>query len=445
MLRVGGQARLSTGLKVAMAVLALSALALAASAAAATAAQSADPGGQFQVASLLAPPAKVSSSYSCDLSALAGGAAPVTFSGTLSVPSTVVADSKVDVTFTSTASTTLPAAVVTALAGVTSFDVAATVDAKELVLTETTSLAGTVTAPTALTTLPILTATGPVDFSASDSGTVGFPASGTGTVTAPATPLTITPHTATAALPAITCTTTAAAQDIKVTVTPQTVGTFGPLYACPLTVQGRQIDKFFVHVPATITTSGAATTGKKLTVTYQTGVFTPLFWVGASSVTYSGSLPVIGAQPGSVVLDQAIDLSSPHLKVSGKMQLTKAGTDRIEVPKKFTLALVIPVTHGSVTEDLVCTLTGKTTPIGRTITVKKAPAHPHPHPTVTVTVTSTPSQGTLGGGTPSGAPNTGGGIGSVGGGLGMALAGLGVAGVGGGVVFGGWRLRRRRQ
>jgi hypothetical protein len=445
MLGVGDQARLTACLK-GVAVLALSALALAAPATGAAAAQSADPGGQFRVASLLTPPTKVTSSYSCDLSAYGTGLTPVTLSGTLSVPASVIADSAADVTVTTTASDALPAAVVTALAGVKSFNIATTVDAKELTLTGTAALTGTATAPTTLTTLPIVTATGSVDFSQSVPGSAGFPFAGAGTVTAPAKSLTITPHTSTGTLASITCTTTAAAQDVKVTVTPETIGTKGPLYACTYTSRGVRLDKQFWHVPSTITTSGAATTGKKLTVTYQTDAFGPTFWAGATSVSYAGSLAVIGAQPGKVVLDQAVDENASHLKLSGKMPLTKVGTDRFEVPKKFTMTITFPGTAGPATLDFGCTLTAATAPVGRTVTVHKAPAGHHPHPSHSPTPTSspTPSQGVLGGGTPTGAPNTGGGLGSVGGGLGMALAGLGVAGAGGVLVLGGWRLRRRR-
>jgi hypothetical protein len=449
MLRVGGQARLTGCLK-GVAVLALSAIALAGSAAAATAAQSAGPGGQFSAKSMLAPPARVTSAYSCDLSGYGTGLTPVTFSGTLSVPATVVADSRTDVAVVTTASTALPAAVVTALAGVKTFDIATTVTAKQGTFTSTPALSGSATAPTTLTTLPILTALGSVDFP-SDPNSTGFPESGTGTVTAPAATLTITPHTATAALAAITCTTTAATQDITITVTPETIGTTGPLYSCVYKLLGISFNKQFWHVPSTITTSGSATTGKKLTVTYQTNAFNDFpggpLWGGADSVNYSSSLPVTGAQPGNVSVDQALDVNASTLKVSGTMPLTKAGTDRIEVPKTFTLTIVFTPESGTgtVTLDFICTLTGKTTPVGRTIAVKKASTHPHPRPTTTVTVTATPSQGVQGGGTPTGAPNTGGGIGSVGGGLGMALAGLGVAGAGGGLVFGGWRLRRRRS
>jgi hypothetical protein len=425
-----------------MTVLALPALALTAPVA--VAAQAADPGGQFSATALAAPPTKVTAAYSCDLSAYAG-TTPVTLSGTFSIPPTVVADSTVDITLATTAGTLTPAEV-TALTGVTTFDIATTLTAKETLkgvatpIPGTVALTGAATAPTTLTTLPVMTATGSVDFSVPFPGSKGFPVSGTGAITVPAA-LTITPQTSTAAKPVISCATTTTSQDVKVTVTPETVGTTGPLYKCTLTEEGALLDTQFVHVVSTITTSGTATTGKTLTVTYKAPIFTPIFWAGASSVTYAGSLPVTGAQTGNVSLDESVDVTKP-LSVSGKLPLTKAGTDHIEVPKKFT----IEMSTSTATVDFTCTLTTTSVPVGRTIAVKGATTHPHPRPTVTVTatVTTTPNQGVEGGGTPSGAPETGGGIGSVGGGLGMALAGLGIAGAGGGLVFGGWRIRRRR-
>lgn len=449
MLRAGKMARLGTGLAGVILVFSVSALTSAAPAAAATAASataSAVPNGVSSFLGMAAPPTTATSQYSCDLSGYGSGISPVTVSGTLTIPASVVAASDFKVTLSTTASGALPSAVVTALNGVTSFTIDTQVDLAETVngqpLADTVELDGTVEAPTSLTALPVMTATGVVQG--------GFPLAGTGTVTVPATTLTITPNTSSAALAAITCTATATPHGVKVTVIPPTVGTTGPLYSCVVAIGGLN-EKLFWHIPATVTTSGSQVTGKALTVTYQTGFLnsqaaaapaasspwtlpTPSTTNSTVKVEYAGSLPVTGAQSGKVVLDHEIDPNATQLKLSGKLQLTKAGTDRIEVPKKFSLTF--SALAGSPVLVLTCTLTTTPVPVGRTIKVQKA-AGAHGS-------TPTPTQGVEGGGIPSGAPETGGGIGASGGAT-AALAGVGIAVAGAGLMLGGRRIRRRRS
>ena len=228
---------------------------------------------------------------------------------------------------------------------------------------------------------------------------------------------------------------------MKVTVTPPTIGTSGPLYACVLSVAGVGTETVDAHIPATITSSGTRTTGKTDTVTYSTGAFGP--WsTGSSSVSVAvdvaTSLPVTGAQPGQISVSQPIDPTSAVLKASGKLTLTKAGTDHILVPRK--LVITIKETSGAITitGTYTCTLTTTPTPAGLTISVTKAAGAPHPSSSPTPSPTgAAPTQS----GVPSGAPDTGGGAGasaSVG-----AVAAGGVIAVSGGALTVVGRRRRR--
>ena len=181
---------------------------------------------------------------------------------------------------------------------------------------------------------------------------------------------------------------------MKVTVTPQIVGTSGPLYACVLSVAGVGTETVDAHLPATITSSGTRTTGKTDTVTYSTGAFGP-WTTGSSSVSVAvdvaTSLSVAGAQSGQIAVNQAIDPTSAVLKVSGKLALTKAGTDHILVPRK--LAITIKETSGAITitGTYTCTLMTTPTPVGLTMSVTKAAGStlgsgsPTPTPTPTST------------------------------------------------------------
>jgi hypothetical protein len=423
-----------TGLSVVTVALAL--LAAGAPAMAATTAANPPPPieGSGIVAAVTAP-TTVTSKYSCDLSGYGASTPAATLSATVTIPASVAADSALRLTLATTASDTLPAAVLTALKGVTSFDVSAELAQQPGVANTVSgvSVAGTAKAPATLTAVPAATATGSAEFT--DAGA--------GVIMAPAPTLTVTPLIGAKALTAITCTTTAAIQNVKVTVTPQIIGTSGPLYACVLSVAGVGSETVDAHIPATITSSGTRTTGKTDAVTYSTGAFGP-WTTGSTSVSVAvdvaTSLSVTGAQPGQISINQPIDPSSAVLKVSGKLALTKAGTDHILVPKK--LAITIKETSGAVTitGTYTCTLTTTPTPVGLTMSVTKAAGSTlgSGSPTPTPTPTSTQA------GVPVGAPDTGGGTAS-GVGVGAVAAGGVIAVSGGGLVLAGRRRRASRR
>ena len=293
------------------------------------------------------------------------------------------------------------------------------------------SVAGTAQAPATLTAVPAATATGSAEFTSP----------GSGVIMAPAPTLTIAPLIGAKALTAITCTTTDAIKNVKVTVTPPTIGTSGPLYACVLSVAGVGTETVDAHIPATITSSGARTTGKTDTVTYSTGAFGP-WTTGSSSVSVAvnvaTSLSVTGAEPGQISVNQAIDPTSAVLKVSGKLALTKAGTDHVLVPKKLTITIKETSGAITITGTYTCTLMTTPTPVGLTMSVTKAGGSPlgsgSPAPTPTSTQT----------GVPVGAPDTGGGTAS-GVGVGAVAAGGVIAVSGGGLVLASRRRRVSRR
>ncbi|TVZ00698.1 hypothetical protein EAS64_35655 [Trebonia kvetii] len=141
-----------------------------------------------------------------------------------------------------------------------------------------------------------------------------------------------------------------------------------------------------------------------------------------------------GAQPGKISLNQPIDLSAQELKLSGTLKLSKAGTDHLEVPAKFTLTmhlaeLAVPLT-------LSCTINSTPPPVGLSIAVTGGSPGPTPSQGATSSASATSTAGPggqpQGSAAPSGAPDTGGSLGvacnlpmAVAGGA-MALGGLGL-------------------
>jgi hypothetical protein len=420
MLRAGKLASLAIGL--ACLITGFTLLAPGAATAATT------PGGRpIGFAAMTTPPKTVTSQYSCDLSAY-GSSTPVTLNATLAVPTTAQADAPLEITLKTT-SATLPPSVLSQLPGVVSFDLTAAVTAQQA-SSASVPLSGTNPVSGTLTGLPAANATGTVTFPS--TGTT----SGIGVIKAPAPMLTFTPHTGTTALKAITCTTTAAKQDIQVTVI---VGTSGPLYKFTV-FNGRATTTFFARFPMTITSSGTRTTGKTDTVTLVVGFGG---FPSGASVSFSGDLPVRGAQPGKIALAKTTtDATGATFTVSGKLRLTKSGTDQILVPEHFTFTV-----NQSGFLPIVFTFAIKTspTPVGLTFKVTKGHVQPHPHPTGSPTSASTAPGGGgsgQGSGTPVGAPATGGGSGPAGD-LGAAAAGLAILLSGGGLVF--FARRRRGQ
>ena len=340
----------------------------------------------------------------------------------------------------STTSAALPPAVLSKLDGVTAVSLSTTVTVQGASLPSVT-LSGKAQAPAHLTGLPANAATGKVT----------FPAEGTGVIEAPAKTLTFVPLKGGTAQPPIICTTTAATQDVQVTVTAPVFGTSGPLYTCKVTI-GTLTATELAHLPMTITASGSRTTGKTLTVTLASAPLGAPYPEGTTSIGFTGALPVHGAQPGKIALAKTTkDVTSSPFRVSGKLRLTKPGTDHILLPEKFTFTdkVTVSAAEAVVTITLACTIITSPTPVGLTVHVTGAPVNPHPSASPTSSPGSTSAGGGgqggqgEGSGTPVGAPDTGGGAGP-GGSLVLAVAGLAIALTGGGLVFLASQRRRRR-
>jgi hypothetical protein len=395
-------------------------------------------GGPLSIGSMLTPPTTFTAQYSCDLSGYGSGIAPVTLSATVTVPAKAETLVPVPITLKTT-SVALPSSVLSQLSGVVSFDLAATVTAKKAV-NGSVPLSGQNPVSGTLTGLPAATAK-----SSETDPTLAlvFALPGTGEVEVPARTLTFTPHTSAAALSPITCTTTVTTRDVPITVIDGVIGPLtGPLYRCVFTEDHIDIEEFLVHIPMTVTGSGNRTVGNTVTVRLVAGtgflLGAPLA-LGATSAGFSADLPVLGAQPGKIGLSEQItDLTSTATRASGMLRLTKAGTDRILIPDKFTLTFTASLQGVQVPFALTSTIKKSPAPVG--VTLKVAKAHAHPQPSGSPTPTSSGGQ-PQGSGTPSGAPGTGGGTGPGGGDMAVAAGGLAMVLSGGGFLI----LARRRR
>jgi hypothetical protein len=426
MFRAGKLTSLAVGAACLIGAFTLSAPGLAIAATASPAA-----GGPIGLAALAAKPQTFTSQYSCDLSAYATGTSPVTLSATVTFPASVQAISPLDITLNTTAAS-LPSGVLSKLTGVTSFDLSGSLTAKEAGQTASVPLHGSIPVSGTLTGVPAGKAT----------GSVSFPTAGAGAIEVPAPTLTLTPNTGTTALAAITCTAKAAAKDIAVTVTPQVIGTKGPLYKCDISLLDLT-SVALIHMPMTVTSSGSRTTGQTDTVTLVAG--TGPYPSDSTSIKFSADLPVTGAQPGKIAVTGTVtNLNSSLTRASGKLHLTKAGTDRILVPEKFTLKFDLESSGVIIPVAFACAIQTHPVPVGLTLKVTKGHTQPHPTTSPTPTSTATGNGGQPeGSGTPSGAPETGGGTGP---GADMAAAAGGAAIVvsGGGLVLFGRRRTRAK-
>jgi hypothetical protein len=369
----------------------------------------------------LTPAKSFAATYSCDLSAFGTSVAPVSVSATLTFPATVQVGEKFTVTL-KTAAVTLPSSVLSKLTHVVSFDLNAAVTVHQG-NDFSVKLKGSNPVPGTLTGLPAGKA----------AASVIFTDPGSGTVKVPAPSLVFTPRTGTgSAPPAITCTTTAATRKIPVTVSVPAAAK-GPLYQCGIGSSENVVG----HVPVTITSSGSRTTGSTDTVTLTIADFGP-YPQGTSSVKFTSSLRVLGAQPGTIALSKDItDLASATARVPGKLALTKTGTDKILIPQKFTVTVAATSNGITVSIPIKCTIHMSKVPVG--LTIKVTAGHPQPSPTPTSTNNGGQGQGS---GTPNGAPDTGGGA-APGADLGMAAGGLAIVVSGGGLMLIGRRRRHR--
>jgi hypothetical protein len=370
-----------------------------------------------------ATPKTFTAAYSCDLSGYGTSLAPVSVSATLSFAPAVQAQDELDITLTTT-SVALPSSVLSQLTPVTSFGLSAAVTAPAADK-PTVTLSGTTPVSSTLSGLPAAKAT----------GSARFTVAGTEAITVPAPHLVFTPHTATGKLAAIRCTTSAATKSVPVTVSPHVIGTEGPLYKCVRTLVGKS-SVIFGRFPAAVTSSGGSAVGKTVTVKLASGAGILLKGMPAKSISFTADLPVTGAQQGTIPLSKAIsDARETEIQVSGKLRLTKAGTDQILVPGKLKLTFNLVAAKILVPTVIACAIDTSHVPVA--MTLKVANAHPQPSPSPSPTGSGGVPEGS---GTPTGAPDTGGGTGS-GTDITVAAGGLAIVISGGGLVF----LGRRRR
>jgi hypothetical protein len=100
----------------------------------------------------------------------------------------------------------------------------------------------------------------------------------------------------------------------------------------------------------TVTTSGVGRVGQLLTVTLSspdTGLGDPAPGQ-ATKLTFTGKLPVTGAQDSQVKLrETTVNAGSPTFTVSGQLRLAKAGTDTISFPRQFDYTVYLQHTNAS--------------------------------------------------------------------------------------------------
>lgn len=387
----------------------------------------------------------IKTDYTCDLTAYGASLGAATISVTAQVGTTWPVNQPDDITLDSDA-IALPAAVTRHLTGVDSIAVASHVTAKHATKA-TIALVGLIPADTASapTEIPATTTAGQVTFAAKGSN---------GSVALPAQSITFTPRAGATIKPAITCTTSTAAQDVAITVG----GVSGPFYRCVITVSGQSPVADAGPAPLTITEIGTKKTGDSLTIGLTSSHIAQLVSSFASSVpgvtldgaAFAADLAVTGAQTGTVHITKTItDLTATTFSASAKLTLTKTGTVRVHIPSKFGISLSA---SGEVVLDLACTLVTSPAPVALTLTVTQGPSStPSPSPSATTSNGDTDDTGTTDAtGTPAGGAATGGGP-APGGNLPLAFGGIAVVLVGGGLIVSRWRTsassaaRRRRS
>jgi len=177
---------------------------------------------------------------------------------------------------------------------------------------------------------------------------------------------------------------------VQVTVT-QPAATSGLVYACTITTGAHSVPEVD-RIPMALSGAGPNRVGSTDTVTLSApgNSFGGPYPAGTSAVSFSGALPVTGAQAGSVPLAGNMSAAGRGLMaMSGTLPLAAAGTDHILPPARFTVTV-----HAQQVSVVVCVLQ-------TTVTTTMASS-------TTVTVTEG-AVGTQAPSTPVGAPNTGGG------------------------------------
>ena len=175
---------------------------------------------------------------------------------------------------------------------------------------------------------------------------------------------------------------------VQITVT-QPTATTGPLYACTITTGAHSVLQTD-RIPMTLQSTGPDRVSSTDTVTLLApgNSFGGPYPAGTSAISFSGALPVTGAQAGSVPLAGNMSAATnDFLAMSGPLPLNAAGMDHILPPARFT----VTVHAQQQVSVVVCVLQ-------TTVTT-----------TMTSSTTVTVTTGTQALGAPAGAPNTGGG------------------------------------
>ncbi len=169
-----------------------------------------------------------------------------------------------------------------------------------------------------------------------------------------------------------------------------------PVYTCTITSGARSVNRT-TRIPIRLQETGPDTVGSADTVTLSSpgAALGGPFPAGTSAVGFSGALPVIGAQAGTVPLAGTMtDSGRGVLRLSGRLMLNAAGLDRILPPTRLTVTIhAASVVSVLVTCVLVTTMTA-TMPASVALQVVRG--------TATVPLMAA-------GAAPAGAPGTGGG------------------------------------
>jgi hypothetical protein len=370
----------------------------------------------------------VASTYFCDFSGY-GGTDSDNFQASLSVPRTAITGEPAAVTLT-TPALPLPSAVGQQMAGADAFTVTASGVNSSWVSDATSQyLSYRGASPSAAATpaqIPAITATATVTYLQPGDLSVSN-----------VSEFVITPSAGGKALAPITCQDRSAARvGYHVTVTtPPAPSLPGPVYACTFGIPGVPGGSvpFSAPLPMTLSAAGSRTVGSTDEVTLSSGSdgLGAAYPQGTTALAFSGSLPVTGAQHGSIPLRRyTTDTSSTTFRVSGPLYLARPGTDQILFPNQFTFTIFGP--KNPVNGKPVSIVLSCRSKVGTVALTLK----------VTGKAVATGGGGTTANGAvPAGAPNTGGGP-RPGSDVPMAVGGAALLLIGAGFVVVAARRRR---
>lgn len=370
-------------------------------------------------------------SYSCTLAG-ATTSTPVTLAAVLSAPSAGTTGTAAAITLT-TRVMQLPTA--TQLPSLTRVTAAATATSTGMSASSVPLTGMTTMRAGSATQLPAITITG----SAIPS------TAGTASIMAPSMlKVTLVAGTTLAAFNCNLVTTTATAVRITVAASTVAAATTGPMYACVVTVAGRTMHQMD-RIPMTLSTTGPNRVGSTDMVMLSSPAngLGGAYPSGTSAVSFSGALPLTGAQSGSIPLSGAMANigSNGMFTVRASLPLMAAGMLHILPPSRFTVIVHVQQTVAVVAVCTLQTTVTATMPASTMVNVTGAamPAATMPAGTTTGTGTA-PPVGTA----PMGSANTGAGgslhsasiLPELAAGIVVLLAGAGLTIVG---------LRRRRR